>query len=151
MSSKRKNHKGFTLLELILVMFLITLMMGLSAVYFAGFLPSVKVNAAARDISATIRHARALARLSMENRTVLFDLDQRAYGISGTEKKYLPPETVLKVIDPVSGEITQGEYAIVLHPTGGTAGESVILSRGKQQLRIELNPITGATVIKGGR
>jgi prepilin-type N-terminal cleavage/methylation domain-containing protein len=64
----KKN--GFTLLEIIIVLALVTLILGLSSVFVAGFLPSAKANAAGREISGMIRHARSLARMNRESRSV---------------------------------------------------------------------------------
>ena len=98
------KENGFTLLEIIIVMSLMTLILGLSTVYFAGFLPSAKFNAAGREISGMIRHARSLARMNMERRTVVIDLDSRIYGIEGLGTKPFRRNRV-RVLDPVSGEI----------------------------------------------
>jgi prepilin-type N-terminal cleavage/methylation domain-containing protein len=142
----RKN--GFTLIETVIVLFLITLILGLSSVFFAGFLPTARLEAAGRDLSATIRHARNLARVTMETRTVVIDLDGKTYGIEGSRKKEIPPGTLIRVIDPREGEIPTGTYAIVFHPSGGMRGGTILLSRGKRIIRIELDPITGASLMR---
>jgi len=142
------GRKGFTLLEIIIVLFLVTLILGLSTVFFAGFLPSAKINAAGREISGMIRHARSLARMNMESRTVMIDLDDRNYGIEGLTTKYFPPDVLIRVIDPFSGEIIRGKYPIVFNPAGGMRGGTIILSWEKKVIRIELDPITGAAMIK---
>lgn len=144
------NKNGFTLLEIIIVLALITLVLGLSSVFFAGFLPSAKANAAGRELSGLIRHARSLARMNNESRSVVIDLDGRTYGIEGSAVKSFPPEALIKVIDPVAGEIARGRYPIVFSPAGGTSGGTIVLSWGKKVVRIELDPIVGAVLLKGG-
>ena len=144
----KKN--GFTLLEIIIVLSLVTLILGLSTVFFAGFLPSAKANAAGREISGMIRHARSLARMNMESRSVVIDLDNRTYGIEGLATKSFPPEALIRVIDPVSGEIFGGKYPIVFSPAEGMSGGTIILSWGKKTIRIELDPIAGAVLLKDG-
>jgi len=143
MSSFFKIKKnGFTLLEMIIVLFLITLIVGLSSVYFAGFLPSAKINAAGREITGMIRYARSLARMNMESRTIMIDLDNRTYGIEGLGKKYFPPDALIRVIDPFLGdEIIRGKYPIVFNPIGGMTGGTIILSMGKKEIRIDLDPV----------
>jgi len=107
----KKTPKGFTLLEIIIVLFLVTLMTGLSAVFFSNFLPSTKFHAAGREMSAMIRHARSLARMNMETQTFVVDLDNKTYGIEGRSTKQIPQDSLIKVIDPVSGEMIQGTGA----------------------------------------
>lgn len=142
----KRNHKGFTLLEIIIVLFLVTLIMGLSAVLFSSFLPSAKFNAAGREMAAMIRHARSLARMNMASQNFVIDLDNRTYGIEGLPTKHIPEESSLRVIDPSSGEITQGKYSIVFNPAGSMAGGTIILSMRKKVLRIDMDPITGAVL-----
>ena len=144
----RKN--GFTLVEVIMVLFLITLILGLSAFFFTGFLTSAKFNAAGRELTATIRHARSLARMKMESQTVVIDLDSRAFGIEKGEWKYLPQDCLISIMDPLAGEIIRGRYPIVFQPAGGMGGGTIVLSRGKKVIRIELDPITGAAMIRKG-
>lgn len=143
----KKN--GFTLLEIIIVLALVTLILGLSSVFVAGFLPSVKANAAGREISGMLRHARSLARLNQETRSVVIDMDNRTYGIKGLATKSFPPEALIRVVDPLSGDIHGGKYPIVFSPAGGMSGGAVILSWGKKTIRIELDPIAGAVLLKG--
>ena len=136
-----KKH-GFTLLEMIVVLFLITLIVGLTSVFFAGFLPSARISAAGREITGMVRYARSLARMNMESRTVMIDLDSRTYGIEGLGTKYFPPDALVRVIDPFSGdEITRGKYPIVFYPIGGMTGGTIILSTGKKEVRVDLDPI----------
>jgi general secretion pathway protein H len=144
----KKN--GFTLLEMIIVLALVTLILGLSSVFIAGFLPAAKANAAGREISGMIRHARSLARLNMESRSVVIDLDNRTYGVEGLAMKSFPPEALIRVIDPLAGEIAGGKYPIVFSPAGDARGGTIILSWGKKVIRIELDPIVGAVLLKDG-
>lgn len=137
-------------MELMIVVFLITIILSLSAFFLVGFLPASKFNATGREISATIHRTRSLARLNMESQTFVIDLDNRSYEITGFAAKHIPAGISIKVIDPVSGEITQGKYSIVFNPAGSMAGGTIILSQRKRMLQIELDPITGAVFTRVG-
>ena len=141
--------KGFTLLEIIIVLSLVTLVMGLSALFLAGFLPAAKLDAAARELAGTIRQARSLARTNMERQRVMIDLDAGTYGIEGRPARSFPPEAAIRIIDPLAGELRRGRHALVFHPTGGMAGGSIILSRPKKAIRIDLDPIVGTVTLRG--
>jgi general secretion pathway protein H len=147
---KVRERKGFTLLEVIIVLSLITLILGLSSVYFAGFLPRVKFEATGREMAALVRHARSLARLNGAMQKVIIDLDGRTYGREGQIAKPIPPDVLIRIIDPVSGEVRQGRYSLLFPPSGGIAGGAIILSRGKKSIRIDMDPITGAVLMKDG-
>jgi general secretion pathway protein H len=140
------THKGFTLLEILIVLFLITLIMGLSAVFFSNFLPSVKFNATGREITGMIRHARSLAKLHMEDQTFIIDLDNKTYGIEGLAAKQIPQESLIRVIDPLAGDVMTGKYSIVFNPSGSMEGGTIILSMRNKTLRIDMDPITGAVL-----
>jgi len=80
------------------------------------------------------------------NQTFIIDLDGKTYGITGHAVRNIPPDSLIKVIDPFSGEITQGKYSMVFHPAGNMEGGTIILSTRKKVLQIDLDPITGAAV-----
>jgi general secretion pathway protein H len=140
------SDKGFTLLEIVIVLFFIVLIMGLSAVFFSNFLPSVKFNAVGREISATIRQARSLARMNGNSQTLSIDIDNKTYGIAGLPVKHIPPDCLIKVIDPFAGEIIQGKYTIDFHPVGNMEGGTIVLAARKKVLQIEMDPIAGAVL-----
>ncbi len=143
------KENGFTLLEIIIVLTLVTLILGLTTVYFARYLPGVKLDAAAREITALIRHGRSLARSSGEARTVMIDLDARTYGMERGAKPF-PPHVLVRIIDPLSGEILQGKYALVFHADGSGEWGTILLSGGGKKIRIDMDPVTGAVLMKGG-
>lgn len=142
------NKSGFTLLELIIVIFLITLMVGLSAVFFANTLPSGRFSATTRELAATIKQARHLAQLNGETQVLTINMDSRSYGIEGRGEKNLPSGLRLKVIDPLTGDITSGKYHMTFHSAGSTEGGTVVLWDNKRIANINIDPVAGAVIIK---
>jgi prepilin-type N-terminal cleavage/methylation domain-containing protein len=142
------TNRGFTLLELIIVLFLVTLIIGLTTVYFFTALPSNKLNATARSISATIRQARALSQIQSERKVVTIDLDSRKYGIEGLGFRDIPSDISIKVTDPIAGEIIQGQYLFVVQPGGGIEGGIIHLWTLKKEIRLQTDPVTGTTAIQ---
>ena len=143
-----KNSNGFTLLEIIIVLFLMALILGLSTIFFANTLPSSRLNATAREISATIRHARHLALINGEKQTMTINLDSRYYGLEGIAQKNIPSGIALKVVDPLLGEVDTGEYPIIFNATGAMEGGTIVLSTEKKTVSIQLDPVVGSVVIK---
>lgn len=143
-----KKNSGFTLLELIIVLFLISLIMGLVGVFFANTLPSNKFNATVREIVASIRYARSLAQSSGENETITIDLDSRKYALPGRGEKPIPPEVNIKVVDPLSGDITTGRYQMLFPAFGGAEGGTIVLWDKKRVASISLDPVVGSVVVK---
>ncbi len=139
---------GFTLLELIIVIFLITLMLGLSGVFFANTLPSGRFNAATREIVSTIRQARHLAQINGEKQVITIDIDSRRYGIEGRSEKTLPAGIGIRIIDPVAGEIVNGTYRMSFYAAGSAEAGTVVLWNNNKTAHINIDPVAGAVIIK---
>lgn len=142
-----KSKKGFTLIELIIVLFLITLIVGLSIVFFSNFLPSQRFNSTARDIATTLKHARYLAQIQGLRQVFTIDLDSRQYGIDGYNMKKIPEDISIKILDPVHGEIYTGKYYFVLSPVGVESSE-IVLSYKNHIINILMDPVVGTMIIK---
>lgn len=142
------KRQGFTLIELMIVLVLISLIIGLSAVYFARSMPSIKLGAAVRELSATIRHVRTLAMNDGKFRTLNIDLDAKRYGIEGLGYKSLDPGITIMVLDPSAGEVRKGIYPLVFQASGGVQGGTIILGSGKREISIGLDPVVGSVVVK---
>lgn len=141
------NKKGFTLLELIIVLFLITLIVGLSTIFFANLLPSSKFNSTVRDVTSTIRHARTLAQIHGKKQIVKLDLDSKKYGIEGYSMKNFPTDIQIKIVDPLAGEISEGKYQFIVHSVS-IEGGTIVLWNNKKAVNIQMDPIAGSIVMK---
>ncbi len=142
------KKQGFTLLEVIIVLLLISLILGLSAVFFANTLPSNKLSAAVRELSATIRYARTLAMIDGKLQILNIDLDAKRYGIEGRGYKNIDPGIAIMVLDPSAGEVHNGISRIIFHTSGGVEGGTIILGIMKKKISIVLDPVVGSTVVK---
>jgi type II secretory pathway pseudopilin PulG len=134
---------GFTLLELMIVLFLAMLMMSMGVIAMMNRLPSARLDAAAREISALMRQARTLARIHMVKQTLLVDLDARRYGIEGKLSLKIPEEVRLRIDDPLTGDVDSGIYRLVFTPFGGIEGGSILLTAGKRSISIKPDPVMG--------
>jgi general secretion pathway protein H len=138
---------GFTLLELIVVMFLISLMAGISVVLFTGTLTSGKLDATARSLVAAMKHARVMAAVNGEPQAVFIDLDTNTYGIEGKDGKPFPKGITVTVADPLQGRQTGGRSLITFDPLGSIQGEQVILSTPKRSLTVRPDPLVAAVAV----
>ncbi len=140
--------RGFTLLEIMMVMVLVLIVLGISTVFFSSMLPSQNLNAAGRELSAMLRFARLLAKTSGETRTVFVDLETGRYGIQGVHTRRIPQGVTVKITDALEGEITRGRYSIPFNGSGQVTWGRITLSGGKRVLSIEIDPVLGAVVLK---
>jgi general secretion pathway protein H len=142
------DKRGFTLLEMLISLFLITVMVGLSSVFFVSRQPSEQLKAGARDIVSSIRQARTLARVSGELKVVSIDIDQKTFGIEGRRSKPLPVDTQITITDPVNGIITRGIYRIEFYPSGLSGIADITLEGHNKKIAIHLDPVVGASVVR---
>ena len=139
---------GFTLLELMIVMLLMSLVIGISTIFFANTLTSTTFNTTVRDVSTTIRHARSLAQIHGERKAVTIDLDSKTYWIDGKTVREIPSEIQIKIIDPLYGEIFEGRHQVVSNAMGGIQGGTIVLWNDKKTVSIQPDPIVGSVVVK---
>jgi len=139
---------GFTLLELVVVLFFITLILGLSTVFFSGSLTSVRIVSTAREVSATMKHAQSLARINHEKQIITVDLDAKRYGIEGHATREIPRDTQIKILDPFYGEILKGKYRFVFPVMGSAGGGTVVLWNNRKKFSVLSDPIAGSRILE---
>ncbi len=138
------NEAGFTLLELIVVLLLISLIAGFSVVLFTGTLSSGKLDAAARSLVAAMKHARGQSAMSGEPRAVFIDLDAGSYGIEGMDGRPFPRGITVSFAEPLAGAQTSGKHLITFDPVGGIQGGTVLLATPKRSVAVRPDPIVAA-------
>ena len=72
----RRNHRGFTLLELIVVLVIISLMSALVVPKLAGPMSNLDLKTASKKISASLRYVRSHAASEKTTYVALFDFDK---------------------------------------------------------------------------
>ena len=75
-----KNHSGFTLMELILVVVIMGIMGAIAIPAFMGFLPGMRLNGAARQVMSDLMDARMNA-VKQNNQFKIFVLSDHEYKI----------------------------------------------------------------------
>ncbi len=79
-----KNRKGFSLVELMVVIAIIVILGAISAPNIVTGLPKYRVKNAARDLTSKMRHARSVAVKEQRDITLVFDTATNRYSIDGT-------------------------------------------------------------------
>ncbi|MBF0327662.1 MAG: prepilin-type N-terminal cleavage/methylation domain-containing protein [Nitrospirae bacterium] len=143
-----KKTGGFTLLELMIVLVLISLILGLSAALFTKTLGKSSMDATARDIIAAVRAARVLAQNNGVSQNIVFDLETKRYSIEGRSEKVLSSGIGIKIIDPLYGEVIKGKYSLTFHPGGAVEGGTIVLSDTNRRINIHMDPVIGAVEMK---
>lgn len=82
MSFATRHRRGFSLVELILVMLLLSLIAGLMAPSFSKMLPGAKMRAASTEFQAVINKLRADASITMRRYRLHFSASERKYWVT---------------------------------------------------------------------
>lgn len=153
----KHNNKGFTLIELIVVISIIGILVAISVPGMMGWLQSATYRGAAQELNAALRDARSRAiATNREHRVVLFVEDgkqkfrltegNRAAGSSAWVDVSPPREVEL----PASVQLVPATTTLGFNPNGssGSATISVRDSDGNEKFRVSLSPSGRVRIVK---
>ncbi|MCK4993537.1 MAG: hypothetical protein KAS13_00645 [Candidatus Omnitrophica bacterium] len=127
-----KNSRFFTSIELVVVLGIISLLLGLTTVYYFNFKTATALKLAAHEAAATLNQARSLAITKQEEHSVLFDLANNQYEIQDSAALRVDEEHRLGegiIIDLCNFDSNSATYS----PTGTVEGKRVILKDNKNE------------------
>jgi general secretion pathway protein H len=137
-------NKGFTLLELIIVLFIVVLGVSVVGINLSSGDNSTEIKAAARDIVSALRYARGQALMSHQETTLALNLAENTYTVSGRDKVYNIPKTIDTTVVTAQSELTgNGLGNIRFFADGSSTGGRITLERGNTAWQIDINWLTG--------
>ena len=133
--------RGFTLLELLVVLAVISLVAAVSLPYlrFGG----IDARTAAQDLSAELGLARARALATRHPANLVIDANARRFGLEGALDHDIPKGLTLTWTLP-SGQVEGGRGAITFFPDGGSTGGRLLLSGRGKDAAIEIDWLAGS-------
>ncbi|MDO9422764.1 MAG: GspH/FimT family protein [Methylobacter sp.] len=142
--AKGKSQRGFTLLELVVVLFVVVLGFSVIGLNLSSGSDSTEIKAAARDIVSALRYARGQALMTHQEATVAVDLGGNSYTVSGRDKLYKIPETIdITVVTAQTELVGEGAANIRFFADGSSTGGRITLERGNVSWKIDINWLTG--------
>jgi len=138
------RQRGFTLLELTVVLFVVVLGFSVIGLNLSSGNESTEIKAAARDIVSALRYARGQALMTHQDATVALDLTNNSYTVSGRDKAYPIPEGINVTVVTAQTELTgEGSANIRFFADGSSTGGRITLERGNTKWKIDINWLTG--------
>ena len=137
------SSRGFSLLELVVVLVLIATATALTATVISAGLPGQQLRGAARELAAQMRYTRAQAIVTGKSQVFSLNADTRDWKAPNRRHGTLP-----KAIDIVatSARIEQperGAAAFRFFPDGSATGGRVLLQRDRAGWQLDIDWLTG--------
>jgi general secretion pathway protein H len=137
-------NKGFTLLELIVVLFIVVLGFSVIGVNLSSGNDSTELKVAARDMVSALRFARGQAQISHQETTVSLDLTNNTYTVSKRDKIYPIRKNIRITLVTAESELNdEGLGNVRFFADGSSTGGRITLTHGKTAWQIDINWLTG--------
>jgi general secretion pathway protein H len=146
----RRCNRGFTLVELVVVLAILALGTALVLPSLSGPLTSARFRQGGAELRAAMTQARARAAASGRMRAVRIDLDRGEYGIPADNVGRSLPEGVRVVSVSSPGvKIERGVVDVRFFPDGSADEAEVVLADASDvRLLLRVDPLTG--VVEAG-
>jgi len=142
------SKQGFTLLEIIVVLFIVSLVMAIVLPSFAGFGES-KLKSEAREMASILRYMNDSAVSRKETFFVKFDLDKNLVSWKGPDgDKTKKIDDMTGVATQSNGMVSKGELIVFFEPFGIQENLSIHMRKGNKGVVITLNHLSGKVKIK---
>ena len=136
--------RGFTLLELLVVLFIMVLGFSVVGINLSSGSDGPALKVAARDLVSALRYARGQALMIHREETVTLDLAENSYTVSGRTKNYLIPKTIALTVVSAQSELTgAGKANMRFFSDGSSTGGRITLEQGRSAWEININWLTG--------
>lgn len=137
-------NKGFTLIELMVVLFIVVLGFGAVAMKLSSGSDSTEHKGVARDIVSALRYARGQALMTHKEAAVTFDLAENSYTVSDRDTVYAIPQTIDVSLVTAQKELSgEGQGSVRFFADGSSSGGRVTLERAGRAWKIDINWLTG--------
>jgi len=153
------KYKGFTLLELVLVLFLMGLILGLALPFAVQTLDRVKLQSEARQIASTIQYARSEAISKKKLFTLNANINKNKYWLAIPKErkiiqsKFLNKSVRIRDYIGTEGSLTDENFKVNFYPSGNSSAGTIrlqsSLDKGETNVySIIIDPITGKPKIE---
>ncbi|MBO0613217.1 MAG: hypothetical protein RL122_2606 [Pseudomonadota bacterium] len=147
-SGTNKPQRGFTLLEVLLVLVIGGLLVGAVATSLSE---GPVLRKSGREVAASLRHARAQAVMRQQPTLWKMNIQEKRFWIDGgaaNAERSLSPSIEAK-INTTSAEVdAANQGGIRFFPDGSSTGGSVELTHNKQTFKVNVEWVTGRVAIQ---
>ncbi|MBN8885885.1 MAG: GspH/FimT family pseudopilin [Rudaea sp.] len=139
-----RKSRGFSLIEIITVVFLIALAIGAVSISFSKSMSGAKVQAATRDLVAALRYTRGQAIVKGKETTFNLDLGGNSYQAPGKPTVQLPKNMRLTLYTADQEITSETSGRIRFFADGASTGGHISVLMERVEWRINVDWLTGA-------
>ena len=137
-------NNGFTLLELLVVLFIMILGFAVVGINLSSGSGSAALKVATRDMVSALRYTRGQALMLHQEATMTIDLTENTYTVSDRPKSYIIPKSISLTVVTAQSEVREnGIGNIRFFPDGSSTGGRITLEQDKLAAEIYINWLTG--------
>ncbi len=142
--------RGFTLIEVVLVLLLVGVVVGVAAVSLTDGLAGARVRAAGRDLVAALRYTRAQAIVTRKQQALELDVEERSYSAPRRDRVQLPKDMELRLFTAAEERTGDTSGRVRFYPDGSSTGGRIKLVYGQQAWDVEIAWLTGEVRMRPG-
>lgn len=143
------RERGFTLLELLVVVTIMGIVYALVPQMFFSGVSGADLRASSRDIAAGLRQARSIAVNEKRETAVTLDLEKRVFALAGNKRTIQLPEKLdLKLYTAQSEIVNERQGSIRFFPDGSSTGGRVTVASGERKFLVDVDWLTGKVSIQ---
>ena len=135
--------KGFTLIEMIVVIVLIGIVASVVTFSFTRTLAGARIQAASNDLVAGLRYTRGQAIVKGEQKVLMLDLEKNTWLAPGKAERELPKGMILRLTTAQQELISDQAGGIRFFPDGSSTGGNIAVVLGEREWRINVGWLTG--------
>ena len=137
-------RRGFTLIEMLVVMAVLALVMALVPAYLTAGRARAELQSAARAIAASLRETREEALAHNRSEDFVIDLVHGLYRrMDAPDDRHLPADVQTSLVTTAQQLSGAGSGRIRFFPDGSSTGGGVILIRGETRYEVLVDWLTG--------
>jgi general secretion pathway protein H len=146
---KRKpRHRGFTLLELVVVLALATALLTIVPPLITAAFPGVELKSSSRRVASGLRLAREEAIRSGRDVAFTLDLENRSFKVDGNFREVSLPEGLDLKLTAAESEMSSDHLGSVrFFPDGSSTGGRIIVARANAGWQIGVQWLTGRILL----
>lgn len=138
-----RKHRGFSLLELLVVLVIVALMATVVGVSISRSISGAEVRSASRDLTAALRYTRGQAILTRSEKTLSVDVEKREYQAPDKPVVTIPEDLTIRLLTAQTEQTGESAGTIRFFPDGSSTGGKVTLAAGEREWVVTVGWLTG--------